>query len=131
MPWANEGRGTSSNQMTSRLFQSQFLNVDAIIKGCIQKAVIQMEDKKDNSQRPTERIKILYNLLFHTQSTGMCEEKELEVASSCTWYKLCGWKKVTNRLRASCVPQSYDRRRSTQGTEDEVAQGLLHLPASP
>ncbi|XP_026723294.1 E3 ubiquitin-protein ligase rnf213-alpha-like [Athene cunicularia] len=26
------------------------------------------EDKKDNSQRPTERIKILHNLLFHSQS---------------------------------------------------------------
>ncbi|XP_075580950.1 E3 ubiquitin-protein ligase rnf213-alpha-like [Pelecanus crispus] len=47
----------------------QFLNVDAMIKGSIQKAVIQLEDKKDNSRRPTERIKILHNLLFHTQSS--------------------------------------------------------------
>ncbi|XP_063178349.1 E3 ubiquitin-protein ligase rnf213-alpha-like isoform X3 [Chroicocephalus ridibundus] len=48
----------------------QFLNVDAMIKGSIQKAVIQLEDKKDNSQRPMERIKILHNLLFHAQSSG-------------------------------------------------------------
>ncbi|XP_054033337.1 E3 ubiquitin-protein ligase rnf213-alpha-like [Dryobates pubescens] len=41
----------------------QFLNMDAMIKGSIQKAVIQLEDKKDNSQRPTERIQILHNLL--------------------------------------------------------------------
>ncbi|XP_074936539.1 E3 ubiquitin-protein ligase rnf213-alpha-like, partial [Phalacrocorax aristotelis] len=47
----------------------QFLNVDAVIKGSIQKAVIQLEDKKDNSQRPTERIKILHNLLFHAQTS--------------------------------------------------------------
>ncbi|KAM6032909.1 E3 ubiquitin-protein ligase rnf213-alpha-like isoform 2-T2 [Chlamydotis macqueenii] len=47
----------------------QFLNVDAMIKGSIQKAVIQLEDKKDNSQRPKERIRILHNLLFHTQSS--------------------------------------------------------------
>ncbi|KAM6364551.1 LOW QUALITY PROTEIN: E3 ubiquitin-protein ligase rnf213-alpha-like [Pluvialis apricaria] len=47
----------------------QFLNVDAMIKGSIQKAVIQLEDKNDNRQRPTERIKILHNLLFHTQSS--------------------------------------------------------------
>ena len=44
-----------------------------MIKGSIQKAVIQLEDKKDNSQRPTERIKILHNLLFHAQSSGTCE----------------------------------------------------------
>ncbi|KAM9258624.1 E3 ubiquitin-protein ligase rnf213-alpha-like [Morus bassanus] len=47
----------------------QFLNVDAMIKGSIQKAVIQLEDKKDNSQRPRERIEILHNLLFQTQSS--------------------------------------------------------------
>ncbi|XP_063997715.1 E3 ubiquitin-protein ligase rnf213-alpha-like [Pogoniulus pusillus] len=44
----------------------QFLNMDAMIKGSIQKAVIQLEDKKDNSQRPTERIQILHNLLFRS-----------------------------------------------------------------
>ncbi|XP_040977593.1 E3 ubiquitin-protein ligase rnf213-alpha-like [Aquila chrysaetos chrysaetos] len=47
----------------------QFLDVDSMIKGSIQKAVIQLEDKKDNSQRATERIKILHNLLFHSQSS--------------------------------------------------------------
>ncbi|XP_062496366.1 E3 ubiquitin-protein ligase RNF213-like isoform X4 [Pezoporus occidentalis] len=46
----------------------QFLNVDAMIKGSIQKAVVQLEDKRDNSQRPRERVKILHNLLFHPQS---------------------------------------------------------------
>ncbi|KAM6394866.1 E3 ubiquitin-protein ligase rnf213-alpha-like [Rhynochetos jubatus] len=46
----------------------QVLSVDTMIRGSIQKAVIQLEDKKDNSQRPTERIKILHNLLFHAQS---------------------------------------------------------------
>lgn len=53
-----------------------------MIKGSIQKAVIQLEDKKDNSQRPMERIKILHNLLFHPQSSGRCEERELEMAPS-------------------------------------------------
>ncbi|XP_055559911.1 E3 ubiquitin-protein ligase rnf213-alpha-like isoform X6 [Falco cherrug] len=48
---------------------SQFLNVDMMIKGSIQKAVIQLEDKNDNNKRPTKRIKILHNLLFHTQSS--------------------------------------------------------------
>ncbi|KAM6240959.1 E3 ubiquitin-protein ligase rnf213-alpha-like [Porphyrio hochstetteri] len=47
----------------------QFLNVDTMIKQSIQKALIQLEDKKDNSQRPMERIKILHNLLSHTQSS--------------------------------------------------------------
>ncbi|XP_009695289.1 PREDICTED: E3 ubiquitin-protein ligase RNF213-like [Cariama cristata] len=47
----------------------QHLPTDAMIKGSIQKAVVQLEDKKDNSQRPTERIKILHNLLFHSQSS--------------------------------------------------------------
>lgn len=62
-----------SKQLTSSLFQPPFLNVDAMIKGSIQKAVIQLEDKKDNSRRATERIKILHNLLFHSQSSGTCE----------------------------------------------------------
>ncbi|XP_026723315.1 E3 ubiquitin-protein ligase rnf213-alpha-like [Athene cunicularia] len=48
--------------------EENFLNMEAMIKGSIQKAVIQLEDKKDNSQRPMERIKILHNLIFHAQS---------------------------------------------------------------
>lgn len=70
---ANDNKVAPSNQLTSSLFQPQFLNVDAMIKGSIQKAVIQLEDKKDNSQRPMERIKILHNLLFHAQSSGKSE----------------------------------------------------------
>ncbi|XP_042653147.1 E3 ubiquitin-protein ligase rnf213-alpha-like [Tyto alba] len=50
---------------------AQLLNMDAMIKGSIQKAVIQLEDKKDNRKRPTERIMILYNLLFHAQSSSV------------------------------------------------------------
>lgn len=72
-PQANGSKVGSSNGLTSILFQLRFLNVDAMIKGSIQKAVIQLEDKKDNSQRPTERIKILHSLLFHTQHGGTCE----------------------------------------------------------
>lgn len=72
-PQASESKVASSNHLTCSLFQPQFLNVDAIIKGSMQKAVIQLEDKKDNSQRPTERIKILHNLLFHAESHGTCD----------------------------------------------------------
>ncbi|XP_009867566.1 PREDICTED: E3 ubiquitin-protein ligase RNF213-like, partial [Apaloderma vittatum] len=46
-----------------------FLNMDAMIKGSIQKALIKLEDKKDNSKRSMERIKILHNLLFHAETS--------------------------------------------------------------
>ncbi|KAH1171819.1 hypothetical protein KIL84_007437, partial [Mauremys mutica] len=46
----------------------QLINIEFMIKQSVQKAVIQLEDKKDNSQRATERIQILYDALFHPQS---------------------------------------------------------------
>ncbi|XP_062457519.1 E3 ubiquitin-protein ligase rnf213-alpha-like [Rhea pennata] len=49
----------------------QLLSVDTMIKESIQKAVIQLEDKGDNSQRATERIQILHNLLFHSQNSTL------------------------------------------------------------
>ncbi|KAM6439343.1 E3 ubiquitin-protein ligase rnf213-alpha-like isoform 2-T2 [Rhynochetos jubatus] len=53
----------------SSLFpEGNLLNMDSMIKQSIQKAVIQLEDKKDNSQRATERIMILHNLLFQDHS---------------------------------------------------------------
>ncbi|XP_072704248.1 E3 ubiquitin-protein ligase rnf213-alpha-like isoform X2 [Ciconia boyciana] len=65
-----EDSGALGSLTESGLYpEENFLNVDAMIKGSIQKAVIQLEDKKDNSQRPTERIKILHNLLFHAQNS--------------------------------------------------------------
>lgn len=82
-PQANESKVVSSNQVTSSLFQPRFLNVDAVIKGSIQKAVVQLEDKRDNSQRPRERLKIVHNLLFHPQNRGKTEQRELEGAHCC------------------------------------------------
>ncbi|XP_030418159.1 E3 ubiquitin-protein ligase RNF213-like isoform X2 [Gopherus evgoodei] len=46
----------------------QLINTEFMIKQSVQKAVIQLEDKKDNSQRATERIQILYDALFQSQS---------------------------------------------------------------
>ncbi|KAH1172131.1 hypothetical protein KIL84_007749, partial [Mauremys mutica] len=46
----------------------QLINTEFMIKQSVQKAVIQLEDKKDNSQRATKRIQILYDALFHSQS---------------------------------------------------------------
>ncbi|XP_074663829.1 E3 ubiquitin-protein ligase rnf213-alpha-like isoform X2 [Strix aluco] len=64
-----ENSAASGSLIDTGLYpEEKFLNVEAMIKGSIQKAVIQLEDKRDNSQRPTERIKILHNLLFHSQS---------------------------------------------------------------
>ncbi|PKU43384.1 hypothetical protein llap_6310 [Limosa lapponica baueri] len=49
----------------SSLFpEVNLLSMDSMIKQSIQKAVIQLEDKTDNSQRATERITIIHNLLF-------------------------------------------------------------------
>nr|XP_013804530.1 PREDICTED: E3 ubiquitin-protein ligase RNF213-like [Apteryx mantelli mantelli] len=73
-----EGSATLEDLTESGLFPEenpQFLNMDAMIKENIQKAVIQLEDKGDNSQRATERIQILHNLLFHSQNSA-CEYKE-------------------------------------------------------
>ncbi|XP_074426105.1 E3 ubiquitin-protein ligase rnf213-alpha-like isoform X2 [Larus michahellis] len=44
--------------------EGNFLSMDSMIKQSIQKAVIQLEDKADNSRRATERIMIIHNLLF-------------------------------------------------------------------
>ncbi|CAM4686184.1 unnamed protein product [Lepidochelys kempii] len=46
----------------------QLINTEFMIKQSVQKAVIQLEDKKDNSQRATERIQILCGALFQSQS---------------------------------------------------------------
>ncbi|KAG6923549.1 ring finger protein 213a, partial [Chelydra serpentina] len=50
-----------------------------MIKQSVQKAVIQLEDKKDNSQRATERIQILYDALFHSQSKNILARHFMEV----------------------------------------------------
>ncbi|XP_074996114.1 E3 ubiquitin-protein ligase rnf213-alpha-like isoform X2 [Calonectris borealis] len=47
---------------------SQLLSMDSMIKQSIQKAVIQLEDKTDNSRRATGRIMIIHNLLFQDHS---------------------------------------------------------------
>lgn len=57
-------------------FQLQLINTEFMIKQSVQKAVIQLEDKKDNSQRATERIQILYDVLFQSQSKTICEYKQ-------------------------------------------------------
>ncbi|XP_056183966.1 E3 ubiquitin-protein ligase rnf213-alpha-like isoform X3 [Falco biarmicus] len=44
--------------------EGNFLSMDSMIKESIQKAVIQLEDKTDNSRRAIKRITIIYNLLF-------------------------------------------------------------------
>ncbi|KAM4682179.1 E3 ubiquitin-protein ligase rnf213-alpha-like isoform 3-T3 [Amazona ochrocephala] len=44
--------------------EGNLLSMDSMIKESIQKAVVQLEDKTDNSQRATERIVIIHNLLF-------------------------------------------------------------------
>lgn len=48
--------------------------MDSMIKQSIQKAVIQLEDKTDNSRRATERIMIIHNLVFQDSRTT-CEYK--------------------------------------------------------
>ncbi|XP_014379404.2 E3 ubiquitin-protein ligase RNF213-like [Alligator sinensis] len=45
----------------------QLLDVEFLIKQCVQKAVIQLEDKRDNQKRATIRIQILYDALFPAQ----------------------------------------------------------------
>ncbi|XP_032847063.2 E3 ubiquitin-protein ligase rnf213-alpha-like [Tyto alba] len=53
----------------STLFpEENLLSIDSMIKQSIQKAVIQLEDKTDNSWRATERIIIIHNLLFQDHS---------------------------------------------------------------
>ncbi|XP_009475166.1 PREDICTED: E3 ubiquitin-protein ligase RNF213-like [Nipponia nippon] len=57
----------------SSLFpEENLLSMDSMIKQSIQKAVIQLEDKTDNSRRATERIMIIHNLLFqdHNRTTS-------------------------------------------------------------
>ncbi|XP_043373130.1 E3 ubiquitin-protein ligase rnf213-alpha-like isoform X4 [Dermochelys coriacea] len=49
----------------------QLINTEFMIKQSVQKAVIQLEDKKDNSQRATKRIQILYDALFQSQSKNI------------------------------------------------------------
>ncbi|XP_029898687.1 E3 ubiquitin-protein ligase rnf213-alpha-like isoform X1 [Aquila chrysaetos chrysaetos] len=53
---------------SSLLPEGNLLSMDSMIKQSIQKAVIQLEDKADNSRRATERIMIIHNLLFHDHS---------------------------------------------------------------
>ncbi|KAM6093566.1 E3 ubiquitin-protein ligase rnf213-alpha-like [Chlamydotis macqueenii] len=53
---------------SSLLPEGKLLNMDSMIKQSIQKAVIQLEDKIDNSRRATERIMIIHNLLFQDHS---------------------------------------------------------------
>ncbi|KAM7163185.1 E3 ubiquitin-protein ligase rnf213-alpha-like isoform 1-T1 [Macrochelys suwanniensis] len=57
----------------------QLINTEFMIKQSVQKAVIQLEDKKDNSQRATERIQILYDALFHSQSKNILACHFMEV----------------------------------------------------
>ncbi|KYO18317.1 hypothetical protein Y1Q_0012798 [Alligator mississippiensis] len=45
----------------------QLLDVEFLIKQCVQKAVIQLEDKRDNQKRATIRIQLLYDALFPAQ----------------------------------------------------------------
>ncbi|XP_026713188.1 E3 ubiquitin-protein ligase rnf213-alpha-like [Athene cunicularia] len=53
----------------SSLFpEGNLLSMDSMIKESIQKAVIQLEDKRDNSKRATKRIMIIHNLLFQDHS---------------------------------------------------------------
>ncbi|XP_065534709.1 E3 ubiquitin-protein ligase RNF213-like isoform X6 [Lathamus discolor] len=49
--------------------EGNLLSMDSMIKQSIQKAVIQLEDKTDNSRRATERIMIIHNLLFQDSRT--------------------------------------------------------------
>ncbi|XP_044870398.1 E3 ubiquitin-protein ligase rnf213-alpha-like [Mauremys mutica] len=64
----------------------QLINIEFMIKQSVQKAVIQLEDKKDNSQRATERIQILYDALFHPQSKNRREYKEKALYLCVTGY---------------------------------------------
>ncbi|XP_067411298.1 E3 ubiquitin-protein ligase rnf213-alpha-like isoform X2 [Emydura macquarii macquarii] len=57
----------------------QLINTEFMIKQSVQKAVIQLEDKKDNSQRATERIQILYDVLFQSQSKTIFSHHFMEV----------------------------------------------------
>ncbi|TFJ98108.1 proline-rich AKT1 substrate 1 [Platysternon megacephalum] len=57
----------------------QLINTEFLIKQSVQKAVIQLEDKKDNSQRATERIQILYDALFQSQSKNILVHHFMEV----------------------------------------------------
>ncbi|XP_074786497.1 E3 ubiquitin-protein ligase rnf213-alpha-like [Athene noctua] len=81
LPTGSPENSPASGSLTDTALypEENFLNVEAMIKGSIQKAVIQLEDKKDNSQRPTERIKILHNLLFHAQSHGMFSSRFITI----------------------------------------------------
>ncbi|XP_078518528.1 E3 ubiquitin-protein ligase rnf213-alpha-like [Lissotriton helveticus] len=58
------------------------INIEFLIKQCIQKAVIQLKDKEDNSKRTTERIHILYNLLHQSNSKTWVSEKFIDVLKS-------------------------------------------------
>ncbi|XP_062471288.1 E3 ubiquitin-protein ligase rnf213-alpha-like [Pezoporus occidentalis] len=49
--------------------EGNLLSMDSMIKQSIQKAVIQLEDKTDNSRHATERIMIIHNLLFQDSRT--------------------------------------------------------------
>ncbi|XP_065450526.1 E3 ubiquitin-protein ligase RNF213-like [Chrysemys picta bellii] len=57
----------------------QLINTEYTIKQSVQKAVIQLEDKKDNSQRATERIQILCGALFQSQSKNIFAHHFMEV----------------------------------------------------
>ncbi|XP_034624730.1 E3 ubiquitin-protein ligase rnf213-alpha-like [Trachemys scripta elegans] len=57
----------------------QLINTEFLIKQSVQKAVIQLEDKKDNSQRATKRIQILYDALFQSQSKNIFASHFMEV----------------------------------------------------
>ncbi|KAM9245412.1 E3 ubiquitin-protein ligase rnf213-alpha-like [Leptosomus discolor] len=48
--------------------EGSLLSMESMIKQSIQKAIIQLEDKTDNSRRATERITIIHNLLFQDHS---------------------------------------------------------------
>lgn len=80
--WHSKCDGVLGNILTSNLFYLQLFSMDSMIKQSIQKAVIQLEDKTDNSQRATKRIMIIHNLLFQDHSRTTCEYK---------WRPRVGW----------------------------------------
>ncbi|XP_014821245.1 PREDICTED: E3 ubiquitin-protein ligase RNF213-like [Calidris pugnax] len=58
-----ESNALEDPDKSSLLPEENLLSMDSMIKQSIQKAVIQLEDKPDNSRRATERITIIHNLL--------------------------------------------------------------------
>ncbi|XP_074854696.1 E3 ubiquitin-protein ligase rnf213-alpha-like [Carettochelys insculpta] len=84
----------------------QLIDTTFIIKQSIQKAVIQLEDKQDNSQRATERIQILCDALFQSESNSMFAHHFMEMLKR----RIC--KLLQEREAQSLKPREWIFRRA-------------------